>query len=109
MKDLKHLSRRDVLATSVAVGVWGGIPDHGMAQAPAQTPPQPGPPRAGAGPGAPGRGPAEPWLPSEGPNNPMGEGKGIHPGRVVWVHNPEVAKWDGVTETLSVKSATGEW
>ena len=31
--------------------------------------------------------------------------KGIHPGRVVWVHNPEVAKWDGVTEPRAVKSA----
>src|SRR5262249_2477692 len=40
---------------------------------------------------------------------PMGEGKGIHPGRVVWVHNPDVAKWDGVTAPLSVKSAAGEW
>lgn len=29
-----------------------------------------------------------------GPNEPLGEGKGIHPGRVVWVHNPGVAKWD---------------
>ena len=28
------------------------------------------------------------------PNEPLGEGKGIHPGRVVWVHNPGVAKWD---------------
>lgn len=25
----------------------------------------------------------------EGPNQPMGEGKGIFPGRVVWVHEPE--------------------
>ena len=29
-----------------------------------------------------------------GPNEPLGEGKGIHPGRVVWVHSPGVAKWD---------------
>jgi uncharacterized protein (DUF362 family) len=107
MKDLKHVSRRDVLATTVAAGVWGGIPDHGMAQTPAQTPPQAAPPRAGTP--TPARGPVETWLPSEGPNNPMGEGKGIHPGRVAWVHNPEVAKWDGVTEPLAVKSATGEW
>jgi hypothetical protein len=51
----------------------------------------------------------EPWVPSDGPNEPIGEGKGIHPGRVVWVHNPEVARWDGVTAPLAVKSATGEW
>jgi hypothetical protein len=26
---------------------------------------------------------------------PMGEGKGIHPGRVVWVHDPAVLDWKG--------------
>ncbi|MBN2011453.1 DUF362 domain-containing protein [candidate division KSB1 bacterium] len=26
----------------------------------------------------------------DGPNNPMGEGKGIFPGRVVWIYNPDV-------------------
>jgi hypothetical protein len=52
---------------------------------------------------------AKPFLPSEGLKKPMGVGKGIHPGRVVWVHNPEVARWDGVVEGMTVKSATGEW
>ncbi len=28
-------------------------------------------------------------------NNPVGSGKGIFPGRVVWVYNPEAAKWTG--------------
>ncbi len=32
-----------------------------------------------------------------GPNEPIGEGKGIHPGRVAWVHAPGVAQWDGKT------------
>ncbi len=32
-----------------------------------------------------------------GPNLPIGEGKGINPGRVAWVHSPGVAKWDGHT------------
>lgn len=32
-----------------------------------------------------------------GPNSPVGVGKGIFPGRVVWVHNPRVANWDGTT------------
>ena len=32
-----------------------------------------------------------------GPNQPMGVGRGIHPGRVAWVHAPGVAKWDGHT------------
>ena len=30
-----------------------------------------------------------------GPNQPLGEGRGIHPGRVAWVHSPGVAQWDG--------------
>jgi len=30
-------------------------------------------------------------------NKPMGVAKGIYPGRVVWVHNPKVANWDGTT------------
>lgn len=29
------------------------------------------------------------------PNDPVGEGRGIHPGRVAWIHAPGVAKWDG--------------
>lgn len=28
-------------------------------------------------------------------NQPVGIGKGIHPGRVAWVHSPGVATWDG--------------
>ncbi len=28
-------------------------------------------------------------------NAPIGVAKGIHPGRVVWVHDPEVSNWDG--------------
>ncbi len=31
------------------------------------------------------------------PNKPLGEGRGIHPGRVAWVHSPGVATWDGTT------------
>lgn len=37
------------------------------------------------------------WKPSEPANQPLGVGQGIFPGRVVWIHNPEVAKWDGDT------------
>ncbi|MCR5395647.1 MAG: DUF362 domain-containing protein [Bacteroidales bacterium] len=32
-----------------------------------------------------------------GPNQPMGVGRGIHPGRVAWIHAPGVAQWDGHT------------
>lgn len=28
------------------------------------------------------------------PNQPIGAGRGIHPGRVAWIHHPGVAKWD---------------
>ncbi len=35
--------------------------------------------------------------PVEGRNHPMGEGKGIHPGRVVWAQNFKAATWDGKT------------
>jgi hypothetical protein len=36
-------------------------------------------------------------IPAEPANTPMGAGKGIHPGRVVWAHEPKVATWDGKT------------
>jgi uncharacterized protein (DUF362 family) len=28
-------------------------------------------------------------------HGPIGRGQGIHPGRVVWVHDPEMMNWDG--------------
>lgn len=40
---------------------------------------------------------AEPFKPSEPPNTPMGEGKGIHPGRVVWERDTDATPWDGTT------------
>ena len=42
-----------------------------------------------------GRAAVEPFRPAEGPNAPMGEGKGIHPGRVVWVRDPGATRWNG--------------
>jgi uncharacterized protein (DUF362 family) len=36
-------------------------------------------------------------TPSEPANTPMGVGKGIHPGRVTWVHQPKATSWDGKT------------
>ena len=38
------------------------------------------------------------WLPTEPPNQPIGTAHGILPGRVVWVHDPGVAGWDGDTQ-----------
>lgn len=40
------------------------------------------------------------WSPREGANQPMGEGQGLFPGRVVWLHDPRVAKWDGDARRL---------
>ena len=78
------------------------LPMGATCEAAAQTPSQqtqPGAPGAQAPPGAPQRPRLEdvPYFYPESPNTPMGVGKGIFPGRVVWVHNPEVATWDGKT------------
>ena len=34
-------------------------------------------------------------TPAEPVNTPMGVGRGIHPGRVSWVHDPKATSWDG--------------
>jgi hypothetical protein len=39
--------------------------------------------------------PAAEWIIT--PNSPIGISQGIHPGRVVWAHDPKVASWDGST------------
>jgi hypothetical protein len=38
---------------------------------------------------------AEATAPDHSPLSPIGEAKGIHPGRVVWVHDPRVLDWEG--------------
>ena len=43
---------------------------------------------------------ADPFKPTEPANSPLGAGKGIHPGRVVWVRDANATSWDG---------ATGHW
>jgi uncharacterized protein (DUF362 family) len=40
------------------------------------------------------------FTPVEPPNSPMGVGKGVHPGRVVWIHDPDAATW---------QKGTGYW
>ncbi len=40
---------------------------------------------------------ADPFIPSDPPNTPIGVGQGIHPGRVVWAHDPNATSWDGQT------------
>jgi len=37
------------------------------------------------------------FTPSDPPNNPMGVAKGIHPGRVVWIYDPNATSWNGST------------
>ena len=37
------------------------------------------------------------WTPSDPPNQPVGTAKGIFPGRVAWVRDPAVARWNGKT------------
>src|SRR5208283_3368454 len=37
------------------------------------------------------------WTPLDGPNHPMGVGKGIFPGRVTWIRDPSATPWDGKT------------
>jgi uncharacterized protein (DUF362 family) len=37
------------------------------------------------------------FTPTDLPNAPMGTAKGIHPGRVFWVHEPNATGWDGLT------------
>jgi hypothetical protein len=44
-----------------------------------------------------GMAPADPFKPSEPANSPMGEAKGIYPGRVVWVRDANATSWDGST------------
>ena len=34
------------------------------------------------------------FTPIDPPNSPIGIGKGVHSGRVVWVHDPDAATWD---------------
>jgi uncharacterized protein (DUF362 family) len=124
MKDHQNVSRRNVIATAVAAGCWGGIPGHAWPEPqpgqtgqgfPAQTTPIPAlTPEERKGPvqiDQSGRNQTAraAWTPSDEPNKPMGMGRGVYPGRVVWVHDPKVATWDGVTESNKVISGTGQW
>jgi hypothetical protein len=39
------------------------------------------------------------WKPAERANQPIGKPRGIFPGRVVWLHDPGAACWDGDTRS----------
>lgn len=81
------MSRRQFLKRVVGAGTWGalcsGLSVGGrLAPVRAEARPRSGP--------APGR-----FSPTDPPNRPIGQAKGIFPGRVVWIHEPSAAKWDG--------------
>ena len=40
-------------------------------------------------------GAGEPVNSAPQPLKPIGQAKGLHPGRVVWVHDPQVTDWKG--------------
>lgn len=46
-------------------------------------------------PSVPAQAAVDPFVPGEGANHPMGQPRGIHPGRVVWVHDPQATAWEG--------------
>ena len=58
-------------------------------------------PSASAAPSIPGASSPPPAAVATGTvapvSNVLGVGRGIHPGRVVWAHNPKAAAWDGRT------------
>jgi hypothetical protein len=41
------------------------------------------------------------FVPTDGANNPMGVARGIYPGRVVWVYDPDATTWDASLNTSS--------
>jgi len=38
---------------------------------------------------------SSPYIPAYPPNHPVGQGQGVHPGRVVWAHDPDATSWEG--------------
>jgi uncharacterized protein (DUF362 family) len=84
-----QLSRRrfigQIAADTAALGIAGTLqPFKALAQAVSSSAP--------AGPDA-----SQIWTPSDPPNQPIGAAQGIFPGRVAWVRDPAVARWDGKT------------
>jgi hypothetical protein len=86
---MKHYSRRiflqKVAALAVSLGGAGVLAACGQ--------PAPAPTQAPAAPTADYTDLMQP-APQK-PNHPVGTGRGIHPGRVTWAHNPDATRWDG--------------
>jgi hypothetical protein len=88
------MTRRRLLNTGIAALAATGSASHLFSQT------TPRRQRAGSPTKGPGRYTTDdpPFkTPSEPVNTPMGTGKGIHPGRVSWVHQPKATSWDGTT------------
>ncbi len=49
----------------------------------------------------------EQFVPTDAPNTPVGEGKGIFPGRVVWNYNPNATNWTGETSSSGTDGTSG--
>jgi hypothetical protein len=84
------VSRREFLKGVVVAGACGAMASGASTLATAMAA-EPADERLRA---APGR-----WSPVEPPNRPIGSARGIFAGRVVWVHDQNVARWDGNVET----------
>ncbi len=48
------------------------------------------------------------WTPTDLPNSPMGVAKGIYPGRVVWIYDPNATSWNGSTGSWWSDSNTNQ-
>ena len=78
------MSRREFLKRVLAAGAFGAL---------SSAVPTPALRAAEPANSAPAR-----WTPADRPNRPIGQAKGTYPGRVVWMHDPNVANWDGNTQ-----------
>jgi len=85
------ISRRDFLKAAVLTGAASLLAACGGTGEVATILPSATPPGRAQG------GPVDYFVPNEPANTPVGTARGIFPGRVTWAHDPEVAKWDGVS------------
>jgi hypothetical protein len=49
----------------------------------------------------------EDFVPTDNPNTPIGNAKGIFPGRVVWCYNPNATNWNGITGKWNIDGKSG--
>ncbi len=78
--------RREFLRRTLAAGACPGLPWAGAVSLGSKAHGSPSSAAAGS------------WSPADPANQPKGTAIGIHPGRVVWVHDPGITTWDGDPE-----------